>query len=157
MTCSVGAVVLASGESKRFDGGCKLLAPFPDQPLLTRVLEALPPALFVRRLVVTRRPDIQRLAKDGGFDVLLHDLPDISDTVRLGVSAMTGLDGCLFAIGDQPLLTAETTGRLVRAFQAHPERIVRAYADGVPGNPVLFPKACYAALAALPPGKGAVI
>lgn len=154
MSGNLGAVVLASGESRRFEGGPKLLAPFQGKPLLQYVLEALPSALFARRLAVTRIPAIQALAQGLGFETILHGLPDLSDTIRLGAEAMEAMDGCLFSVGDQPLLTARTVERLVRVFERHPGRIVRASGNGAPGNPVLFPRACFPDLRNLPPGRG---
>lgn len=154
MACSLGAVALASGAGSRFGGGCKLLAPFRGKPLIAHVLIALPPALFARRLAVTRSPEIQALAESLGFPALLHPWPDLSDTIRLGTEAMEDLDGCLYAVGDQPLLSPRTVERLAEAFRAQPNAIVRASCGGVPGNPVIFPRTCYPALRTLPPGKG---
>lgn len=155
----LGAVVLASGESARFGDSDKLLAPFHGKPLLAHALMALPGDVFIRWLVVTRGAEAAALAKSLGFDVLLHDKPDVSDTIRLGIARMRGLDGCLFCVGDQPLLRADTVRRLAAAFAAEPARIVRAAFDGRGGNPVLFPQALFGELAALAAGQsgGAVI
>lgn len=142
----LGAVVLASGESARFGDSDKLLAPFHGKPLLAHALMALPGDVFIRRLVVTRGAEAAALAKSLGFDVLLHDKPDVSDTIRLGIARMRGLDGCLFCVGDQPLLRADTVRRLAAAFAAEPARIVRAAFDGRGGNPVLFPQALFGEL-----------
>lgn len=151
---SIGAIVLASGSSSRFEGENKLLVPYQGKPILQHVLDALPSALFARRLVVTRSEEIVRLAEAAGFEALRHHLPDVSDTIRLGTAAMAEMDGCLYAVGDQPLLTAETVKRLTALFQAHPERIVRVGKDGRVGNPVIFPSFCFDGLRTLPLGEG---
>lgn len=151
--CSIGAVVLASGESRRFGGG-KLLAPYGGKPLIAYALAALPEEAFAKRLVVTRTPAIAALARELGFEAQLHSLPEVSDTIRLGIEAMAGLEGCLFAVGDQPLLQAATVWRMVEAFRQHPGHIIRAGWNGQGGNPVIFPGGCFQALAALPKGRG---
>lgn len=155
----LGVVALASGESRRFDGGEKLLARAGGRAMLAYVLDALPPDVFQKRLVVTRSPRAAALALSLGFEALVHTLPEMSDTIRLGVERMAGMDGCLFCVGDQPLLTARTVRRLAGTFEKDPSRIVRACFGERDGNPVLFPAALFGELAALAPGQsgGAVI
>lgn len=150
----IGAVILASGDSLRFGDGNKLLAPFEGKPILAHVLDALPADVFAARLVVTRLDQIARLARETGFDALMHDLPDISDTVRLGTQAMRDMDGCLFAVGDQPLLTQGTVRRLAVFFAEQPSQIARVGKNGRAGNPAIFPPEYYAELCALPKGRG---
>lgn len=151
---TIGAIVLASGSGSRFQGENKLLALYRGKPILRHVLDALPEALFARRMVVTRSEEIVKLAEAAGFEGLRHSLPDISDTIRHGAAAMAEMDGCLFAVGDQPLLTAETVRRITALFQAHPDRIVRAGKDGRVGNPVVFPSFCFDGLRSLALGEG---
>lgn len=153
-----GVVVLASGEGRRF-GGNKLLAPFNGRPLIAHTLAALPRELFARRLVVTRSAEVAAIAESMGFETLLHSLPDVSDTIRLGVSTMSETDGCLFCVGDQPYISADTVGRIISAFADEPTRIYRAAFGNRLGNPVLFPKELYGELASLAEGQsgGAVI
>ena len=154
MVVFLGAVVLASGASTRFGPENKLLAPYQGKPLLYYVLRALPMNRFKRRLVVTRTPQIAQLAQAMGYEALLHAQPDISDTIRLGVEAMGEMDGCLFSVGDQPLLGEASVCRLADAFSAHPHHILRLCKEGRPGNPVIFPKSCFQELCALPPKNG---
>lgn len=154
MVRSIGAIVLASGDSRRFDQGNKLLVPWQGKPLIAHVLDVLPPEAFVRRLVVTRWEAVAQVCFAMGAEVLLHHQPDISDTVRLGVEALGQLDGCLFAVGDQPRLSRTTVCNILSQAEAHPQSILRACENGEMGNPVLFPRDCYPALRALPPGRG---
>ncbi|MDD3336637.1 MAG: nucleotidyltransferase family protein [Eubacteriales bacterium] len=150
----IGAIVLASGNAARFEGGNKLLVPYEGVPMISHILSVLPTSCFAKRLVVTRWEEVAELARKAGFEVLFHGEPDISDTIRLGVTALSDMDGCLFAVGDQPLLRPETVESVVETFQAHPTRIVRAGKDGLVGNPALFPASYYPALCALPQGAG---
>ena len=143
--------MLASGEAARF-GGNKLLADFQGRALVARAFECLPEGL-TRRVVVTRWPEVAALGRDAGLDAVLHDFPDVSDSIRLAAEAMDGLDGAVFLVGDQPLLTLESVERLILAFCEDPERAVRLSWRGVPGNPVVFPARAFPFLRTLSPGE----
>ena len=142
----IGCVILASGESVRF-GSNKLLADFRGKPLLMRLLDALPASL--NAVVVTRSDGVQRLAQERGYRCLWHRLPEVRDTIRLGLMEMPETDGCLFCVGDQPFLNAKTLRRMAEAFDEHPRQILRAAAGEQMGNPVLFPAALFGELCAL--------
>ena len=82
----IGCVIMASGLGKRF-GGNKLMADFNGKPMIQRALD-LTEGLFCRRVVVTRHERIAGLCREQNVDVVLHDLPHRSDTVRLGLEAL---------------------------------------------------------------------
>ena len=175
----VGCVLMASGLSTRF-GSNKLLAPFgPEgEPLLCRALTATDTPKLAARVVVTRSPEVQALCTERGAPCLLHALPGRNDTVRLGLEALLeqcpGLAGCMFLPGDQPLLQRYTIESMVGIFgwhaktdaergrtQKETERAIfrlghRFKHDPNPllGSPVLFGRAHFKALRALPEGKG---
>ncbi|MDD3213308.1 MAG: nucleotidyltransferase family protein [Eubacteriales bacterium] len=150
---TIGCVILASGESVRF-GSNKLLTGFCGSPLLGWLLDTLPEGL--QSIVVTRSPAVRDLAHERGYRCLLHKEPEVRDTIRLGLMALGGTDGCLFCVGDQPLLTRETVQKVVRAFQAEPEHIVRAAFGKREGNPALFPASLYGELSSLAEGEAGV-
>ena len=148
----VGCVIMASGMSKRF-GSNKLMADFDGEPMILRALKATE-GLAQRRVVVTRHGEVAELCREQGVDVVLHDLPHRSDTVRLGLEALGDCDCCMFLPGDQPLLRRETVAMLLERWSQSPEMIVRpAYEDTV-GSPVLFPSWAFPELKSLPEGKG---
>lgn len=149
----IGCVVMASGFSRRF-GENKLLRPFRGRPLLWWCLNALPMERLDRVVVVTRYPAIKPLCDEFGVDCLLHDRPALSDTIRLGIAGMDGMEGCLFAVADQPLCRRESLRRLLDAFQAAPGLPARLCWKDRPGNPVLFPASLFPALAALKGEQG---
>lgn len=149
----IGCVVMASGLSRRF-GENKLLRPFRGRPLLWWCLNALPRDRLDRITVVTRYPAAQPLCAEFGADCLLHDRPALSDTIRLGIGTMGDMDGCLFAVADQPLCRRESLVRLLDAFRAAPDAPARLGWEGRPGNPVLFPASLFSALAALEGEQG---
>jgi len=197
----VGCVIMASGQGKRF-GGNKLLADFGGRPLIEWILDitdevyvpdvpaaavrpdapsgrsdARPIPLFAARVVVTRHEAVARICDQRGIKVVLHDLPERSDTIRLGLASLTApqsptapqslavpqlptapqspqLSGCLFCPGDQPLLSRATLEALVITFSRDPNRIVRPCHKDTPGSPVLFGKHLFPELLSLPTGKG---
>lgn len=151
---ALGCVVMASGLGKRF-GGNKLLAGLGGRPVLGWVLEGTE-GLFVRRVVVTRHLPVEDFCRQRRVEVLRHDLPRRSDTVRLGLEALgPELDGYVFFPGDQPMVRRETLQALALAAAREPEYIWRlARPGGPPGSPVLFPRWAYEELRSLPEGQG---
>lgn len=148
----VGCVIMASGMGRRF-GGNKLMADFGGEPMICRALKATD-GLFDRRVVVTRHEDVAVLCRERGVEVVFHDLPLRSDTVRLGLEALGDVDGCVFCPGDQPLLRRETVAALLCSWRGENTAIWRAAFGDAPGSPVLFPAWTFDDLLNLPEGKG---
>lgn len=150
-----GCVVMASGLGVRFGPGGKLLADFQGRPMLGRALDATD-RLFSpnRRVVVTRSEDAAAFCRKEGVPVLLHALPNRSDTIRLGLEALGDPEGCLFCPADQPLLTAETVQALLFCATHDPDAVWRPAHDGQPGAPVFFPPCLLPRLKTLAPGQG---
>ena len=148
----LGCVIMASGLGKRF-GGNKLMADFCGKPMIQRALDATE-GLFSHRVVVTRHESVAELCHRQNVDVILHDLPHRSDTVRLGLEALGDLDACLFLPGDQPLLRRETVAMLLENRKENPASIIRPAFEETEGSPVLFPAWAFAELKNLPEGKG---
>lgn len=148
----IGCVIMASGLGKRF-GGNKLTADFNGAPMIMRILSATE-GLFARRVVVTRHAEIADICNERGIDVVLHDLPHRSDTVRLGLEAVGDVDGCMFCPADQPLLKRGTIESLLLAAVQDPKSIWRTCFGDTPGAPVLFPEWTFEELMRLPEGKG---
>ena len=149
---NMGCVIMASGLGKRF-GGNKLMVDFLGKPMIQRALDATD-GLFSRRVVVTRHEAVAALCREQNVDVILHDLPHRSDTVRLGLEAVGDVQGCMFCPGDQPLLTKDTVAALLLCGAHSREHIWRPCCGGEPGSPVLFPKWAFPELRTLPEGKG---
>ncbi len=149
----IGCVVMASGEGKRFGGG-KLFAPFRGMPLSEYALKLAGCGAFSKAVAVTRNPDFEALCKKNGVDCILHNLPDRSDTVRIGVRAVADTGGCCFMPADQPLLSEESVRALAADFSEHPDCICRLASSEGAGAPVIFPRSMYAELENLPKGFG---
>jgi len=149
---NIGCVIMASGLGKRF-GGDKLMADFHGRPMICRILDATE-GIFAQRVVVTRSEEAAALCQERGVRTILHGLPHRSDTVRLGVEAMPGIDCCMFTVSDQPLLREQTIAALALASKNDPDYIWRTGCDGFHGSPVVFPNWSFPELLALPEGKG---
>ncbi len=136
---------LASGSSRRF-GSNKLLYPVAGRPLFLHGLETLQAAVQGRGdctlTVVSRYAEIRDAAASLGIHAV--DSPDsemgVSHTIRAGISSLPDLtpeDFLLFAVADQPHLTAASVQNLLA--QARPGTIGASLAYGdCPGNPTLF-------------------
>ena len=148
----IGCVIMASGLGKRF-GSNKLMADFHGKPMIQRALDASE-GLFAKRVVVTRHEQVAALCREQSVDVVLHDLPNRNDTVRLGLQSLGDLDACMFLPGDQPLLRRETVVMLLENWKENPDRIVRPAYEDTEGSPVLFPSWAFPELRDLPEGKG---
>ena len=147
-----GCVIMASGLGKRF-GGNKLMADFHGKPMIQRALDATE-GLFSRRVVVTRHESVAELCRAQNVEVVLHDLPNRNDTVRLGLEALGDLDCCIFLPGDQPLLRRETVAMLLENWKGNSNSILRPAYEDTEGSPVLFPSWAFPELRNLPEGKG---
>ena len=148
----IGCVIMASGLGKRF-GGNKLMADFQGKPMIQRALDATA-GLFAKRVVVTRHEQVAALCREQHVEVVLHDLPNRNDTIRLGLEALGDLDACMFLPGDQPLLRRETVAMLLESRKEHPDSIIRPAHEATEGSPVLFPSWAFPELLSLPEGKG---
>lgn len=148
----VGCVIMASGLGKRF-GGNKLMDSFCGKPMIQRALDATE-GLFSRRVVVTRHESVAALCREQNVDVVLHDLPNRNDTIRLGLEALGDLDACMFLPGDQPLLRRETVAMLLENRKDNPNSIIRPVYEETEASPVLFPAWTFPELKNLPEGKG---
>lgn len=150
---SLGCLVMASGQSKRF-GSNKLLAPFGNVSLLEYTLSHIPIHLFQKCVVVTRSKACCTIAKGCGFDAILHSLPYRSDTLRLGIEQMQGMDGCLVVQADQPLCSPQSYTALINAFQNNPDGFFRLGWQNIAASPVLFPALSFASLCSVPQKSG---
>ena len=134
----------------------KLTAPFRGRPLLSWTLECMGKLDCAARVVVAREFETGALIPEDTFRIVWNSGKDTSPsvTIRYGLLAVPeDVQGCLFAVGDQPLLTLESVEKLCDAFMAHPHRIVALSWEGKSGNPVIFPRALFQELLELEDGK----
>ena len=160
-------VIMASGMGKRF-GSNKLLADFRGEAMFRKILAATEDLPGVRRLAVTRHPEIAEACRAGEIETLLHDQPDRNQAVRLALEAAvcSKVPGAgqsaasaaprayLFCPADQPLLSRGSLLRLLTVFRSAPDRICRLSGSSGPGSPVIFPAALRDELLRLPEKTG---
>lgn len=152
---AIGCLVMAAGSAARF-GENKLARTLGGRTLIQRALDAVPNAQFARLLVVTQYPEVERLARAHGFEVLRNEHPDwgASHTIRLGTGAMRECDAIMYLVADQPLLTRTTVTQLVETWRKNTAHIVGAGHDGVRGNPNIFPRRFFPELMQLTGDRG---
>lgn len=157
----LSAVLLAAGLGRRF-GSNKLLYPVEGEPLYLRAFAAIPPEMFHRAAVVSGYEEILTAARKWGYLPVSNPCPQEGQSlsVKLGLQAVgEGTDGVLFAVCDQPWLRRESVEKLIAAWTEEPRRIFALSAQGVRGNPVIFPPWLFPELAVLTGdvGGGAVL
>ncbi len=136
---------LASGSSRRF-GGNKLLCPVNGKPLYLHGLTTLASVLTVRSdctlTVVTRTESVAAEARKLGASAVISPESEngISHTIRAGIRSLGSLaaeDYLLFAVADQPYLSADTVCRLLDAADTGVLCASVIFGERV-GNPTLF-------------------
>jgi CTP:molybdopterin cytidylyltransferase MocA len=137
---TVGGLVLAAGEGRRF-GGTKQLAILRGRPLLEHALEAM--AVVTPRVVVLghEADKIRRgVNMHGASVVVCEDWEEgQAASLRTGLAALAQCEAVVVVLGDQPGITAEAIEAVASA--AGGEDAVRAVYDGRPGHPVLLRRA----------------
>ena len=154
---TVGGLVLAAGDSKRF-GGPKQLAELDGRPLLEHVLIAMEGAPVDRVVVVlgAHAGDVrERVPLHGAEPVVCKEWEEgLGASLRTGAEALEGCDAIVVALGDQPRLSSEAIARVVSQRGAD-EQAVRATYNGVPGHPVLLERGVLARVPSLSGDAGA--
>lgn len=144
---------MASGVSKRF-GANKLLADFEGRPLFTYVINATDSQGFDKRLVLTRTAEVAKFCQEHDIEVILHDLPNRNQAVRLGIEHMRDMDACMFCPADQPLLQRESIQKLIKECTQNGSGIYRISFGENCGTPILFTADYFERLLRLPDKKG---
>ena len=164
----IQTLILAAGESRRFDG-CKQLALFKGQALLSRVVElaesVTPGAvhLVLGANAERIRSELHALFKRSGISSHYHPQwsEGMGSSVAAGmVSLPEGADAVLVLLVDQVKVSAEDLRAMTAAWCSTPHslreaRIVCANYGGTLGVPALFPAQYFTELAQLSGDRGA--
>jgi molybdenum cofactor cytidylyltransferase len=153
----IGAIVLAAGLSRRM-GENKVLAEAGGKPLLSHVLASLAGIELEDIVVVTGR-DAQLVAAQVARGRAVHNpqfAEGIASSVKAGIAALPGsVDAAFILLADMPLVDAASLARLAAAFNPTEHRSVCIPVfGGERGNPVLWGRQHFAALAALSGDQG---
>lgn len=147
-------VLLAAGDSKRFDGN-KLLTPFHGKPMyqyIVEEVETLPENLFFIKIAVTQYREIMQDLKHRGYLVVENRESSlgISHSIHLALGALEELVmqtaggageepvSYCFAVCDQPYLKAGTIKGLIRGWSESRRGIGCLCNMGEFGNPAIF-------------------
>ena len=133
---SIGALVLAAGEGRRF-GGTKQLAELDGRPLLSYALEAVA-GISPRVVVLGHAADEIVAAVDlhGARPVVCAEWAEgQAASLRCGLAALEA-DEVVVVLGDQPGITSAALDAVISA--GGDEDAVRATYDGEASHPVLL-------------------
>ena len=124
-------LILAAGSSSRMRGGDKLLEEVAGMPLLARITRAaLDTGLPVTVALPPDRP--ARAGVLDGLAVTRVTVPDarvgMAESVKAGLAAIPQGAGVMLLLADLPELTAHDLQRMVAAWRAEPEAILRGAA-----------------------------
>ena len=136
----INLILLASGNSKRFNGN-KLLTNFHDKPLYMYTLEKLKSIKGLNQIiVVTQYEEIKQKSIDLGFDVVLNFESElgISNSIALGISRDKSADGYMFMVCDQPFIKPKSINKLIEEFNSGGKGICSIGFKDRLGNPNIF-------------------
>ena len=164
MSESIGVIVLAAGQGRRFrqEAGAerdKLVADCTGRDgavhsMIEQVLVNLPTSLEKRVLVTTvDRPQVIRMAKAYGCEIVLIESTGMGDSIAAGVAACPQLGGWLIVLGDMPFILPSSIERVVASISD--DCISVPVHEGEFGHPVGFGRSFGPALMALSGDRGA--
>lgn len=136
-------VLLAAGDSRRFHGN-KLLSDWNGKPMFRAIVDQvqlLPEGTFTDQIIVTQYDAIAAELLPLGFQVVRNQKSflGISHSIHLALNQIgEETEAVCFAVCDQPWLTAETIGRLLRGWSDSSKGIGCLKDQGKMGNPVVF-------------------
>lgn len=154
-------ILLAAGSARRF-GSNKLLRPVNGKPLYAHGLAALLAAAKMRPAadvtVVSRTPEILAAARAAGAKAVESPLSEqgLSFTIKAALDALEPLaegDYLLFAVADQPYLTAASVAALLEKAAPPTRGATLCFGEKV-GSPTLFSASLAKDLRALEGDRG---
>ncbi len=153
MNKTVGAVLLAAGESQRFGEKNKLLVEIDGKPVVSHALETLVESA-VDDIVAIVGHESERVGDVlSGVETRYNAEYGAgqSTSVKAGVAVAQerGWDATLFMLGDMPFVQTATIDRLIEAYRDDEATILAPSYNGKRGNPALFDATHYDALAAV--------
>lgn len=160
MAHMISAVVLAAGSSSRM-GQPKLLLPLGGEPIVRRVARQVAGAGFDDVLVVVGSDHERIVAALDGLSLRTVLNPDhatgMGSSFRAAIGALADSSAAMFALADQPLVTADEFRRLREAYQEKKAGIVSVRYGDVTAPPHLFDRTYFPELAILEHGARPVL
>jgi molybdenum cofactor cytidylyltransferase len=156
----VAAVVLAAGASTRM-GTHKLLLSLDGEPIVRRTVRQVCEAGFDEVLVIVGYEYQNVLAALDGLPIRHAVNADYStgmgSSFRTAIEQLTHTTAAMFALADQPFVTARDYRSLLDAYVAERPSIVSARYGDVTAPPHLFTRALFPELAVLEHGARPVL
>jgi molybdenum cofactor cytidylyltransferase len=156
----VSAVVLAAGASSRM-GTQKLLLPIGHEALLTRVVRQVCAAGFDDVLVVLGSDHERTIEALEGLEVRtavnLAFATGMGSSFRTAVEHLEQSEAAMFALADQPFVTAAEYGAVLDTYRRTASPIVSVRYGEVMAPPHLFARRFFPELAALEHGARPVL
>lgn len=156
----VTAVALAAGASTRM-GAQKLLLPLGNEPLVRRAARQLLDAGFAEVLVIVGSEHEKVLAALAGLPIRHAFNADyetgMGSSFRTAVEHLDESDAAMFALADQPFVTAKEYRALLDAYRQHAPAIVSVRYGNVTAPPQLFSRALFPELVQLEDGARPVL
>ena len=152
MSESIGVIVLAAGQGSRFrqvagDEKDKLLADCTGRDGTVR-------SVIEQVLVTTAdRPQVSRMAKAYGCEIVLIESTGMGDSIAAGVTACAQLEGWLMVLGDMPFILPSSIEQVVANIAD--DCISVPVQEGEYGHPVGFGRSFGPGLMALAGDRGA--
>jgi molybdenum cofactor cytidylyltransferase len=147
----IAGVLLAAGTSSRFGDANKLLEQVDGDPMVRRSARMLLDADLDSVVVVVGHEADQVRDALAGLPVAFAENPDYetgqASSVRAAVESLHGADAAVFALGDMPYVDSASVRALAAAFEAGAGSALAAGFEGERGNPVLFAREHFDALA----------
>ena len=151
-------VILAAGGSERLQRPKQLLD-WHGKPFIRQVAETALEAGLAPLIVITGANHDQVTKALSGLPVQIHLNPNWkngqSTSVRLGINAVSEkCNSALFLLCDQPQLPSQLIIELLDRFRQNRMTITAPMVDGQRGNPLLFSREAFSALAKITGDRG---
>lgn len=140
---SVGAIIMASGASTRFQEGNKLLYPYKGQSLFQWTLNnVIASHTFAEVVVVSRYEAIKEICEAYKEVIYIHNeeaAQGISSSIKRGTAYMKGkVDGYMYIQADQIGIRPTTLSQLVQAFRDYDAEVVSPKFGEKMGSPKII-------------------
>jgi len=138
---NVAAIVLAAGLSRRM-GEDKLILKFGVSTVFETTLQEITKAGFQQVIVVTKPGSkFADQACNYSCHLVENKNPELglSSSLKVGLNALeSSIQGVLFALADQPLITTELYNRLINSYRKKLKLVTCPLHQGKRGNPTIF-------------------
>lgn len=152
---TIGPLLLAAGQSRRFGSQDKLTVPLEGRPMVAHALNALSVPQLGPRLAVVSSDAVALVAHDAGFEALRipPGLPQ-AESLKAGLAHLRrrGITALVVALGDMPWIRAQDVARLLEL--AGTDAACCTCGD-IPIPLALFPQRLFGAMAGLQGDRGA--